>query len=157
MRSLDLINWTIETAASLNATQNRQSPETLSPISNVSVELAAGPPISNPTKYEPEEAGEPLRWTHTTPTAPTIAETRTTNENSDSLHAIIEPRVVTKSADRDRAIALRWTLRDIRAGRLQLSPVCPTDLNNLIAMGLVELKNGAPQLTQAGERAISVP
>ena len=39
----------------------------------------------------------------------------------------------------ERAIALRWTLRDIQAGRLKLSPVSDEDLGVLIELGLVEL------------------
>ncbi|WP_375775802.1 hypothetical protein ACE103_28715 [Bradyrhizobium sp. ma5] len=50
----------------------------------------------------------------------------------------------------ERAIALRWTLRDIQAGRLKLSPVSDEDLRALTELGLVELYDGAPELTEAG-------
>jgi len=49
-----------------------------------------------------------------------------------------------------RAIALRWTLRDISARRLKLSPVSDADLHLLIELGLVELQHDSPVLTPAG-------
>jgi hypothetical protein len=53
-----------------------------------------------------------------------------------------------------RAIALRWTLRDIRGERLKLSPVSDSDLRVLIELGLVEMQNDAPILTAAGRIAL---
>jgi hypothetical protein len=50
----------------------------------------------------------------------------------------------------ERAIALRWTLRDVKAKRLRLSPVSESDLTALIELGLIEMRDGAPVLTQAG-------
>jgi hypothetical protein len=50
----------------------------------------------------------------------------------------------------ERAIALRWTLRDIKAKRLRLSPVSESDLTALIELGLIEMRDDAPVLTQAG-------
>jgi len=52
--------------------------------------------------------------------------------------------------DLERAIALRWTLRDIKAKRLKLSPVSNVDLRALIDLGLVEARDDAPVLTNAG-------
>lgn len=51
----------------------------------------------------------------------------------------------------DRAIALRWALRDIKGRRLKLTPVSPTDLQFLIDLGLVEMRGDAPVLTDAGQ------
>jgi hypothetical protein len=56
--------------------------------------------------------------------------------------------------DLDRAIALRWTLRDIKAKRLKLSPVSDADLRTLINLGLVEMRDEAPVLTNAGHAAL---
>jgi hypothetical protein len=39
----------------------------------------------------------------------------------------------------ERAIALRWILRDIKARRMKLSPVTDGDLRTLIGLGLVEM------------------
>ncbi|MGJ5195186.1 hypothetical protein [Bradyrhizobium sp. HKCCYLRH1030] len=55
----------------------------------------------------------------------------------------------------EKAIHLRWTLRDIKAHRLTLSPVAEEDLSLLTERGLVELTNGVPTLTEAGQDAIS--
>jgi hypothetical protein len=54
----------------------------------------------------------------------------------------------------ERAIALRWTLRDIKGQRLNLSPVSDSDLSALIDLGLVEMQDDAPVLTQAGHDAL---
>src|ERR1700740_2373982 len=54
----------------------------------------------------------------------------------------------------DRAIHLRWVLRDIKAKRTKLSPVSPDDLQTLIGMDLVEMWDEAPLLTHEGERAL---
>lgn len=50
----------------------------------------------------------------------------------------------------ERAIALRWTLRDIKAKRLKLSPVSAGDLNILTELGLIEIRDDVPVLTDAG-------
>jgi hypothetical protein len=69
--------------------------------------------------------------------------------------AIESPGIYTSRMDRSRAVALRWTLRDIRGNRLKLSPVDRNDLLCLIDMGLVEMLDDVPALTNAGQRALS--
>jgi len=54
----------------------------------------------------------------------------------------------------ERAIALRWTLRDIKAERLKLSPVSEGDLTILTELGLIEMREDVPVLTQAGHDAL---
>jgi len=54
----------------------------------------------------------------------------------------------------DTAIRLRWALRDIKAGRMKLSPVSQNDLMALIELGLIEMQDDVPQLTNEGHRAI---
>ena len=54
----------------------------------------------------------------------------------------------------DRAIHLRWVLRDIKAKRTKLSPVSPDDFTTLIEMGLVEMLDDEAALTNEGHRAI---
>jgi hypothetical protein len=54
----------------------------------------------------------------------------------------------------ERAIHLRWTLRDISAKRLTLSPVKDEDLTVLTERGLVEVMDGVPVLTDAGRGTI---
>jgi hypothetical protein len=56
--------------------------------------------------------------------------------------------------DLNTAIRLRWALRDIKANRLKMSPVGPDDLRTLIELGLAEVQEGVPSLTNAGDRAI---
>ena len=59
-----------------------------------------------------------------------------------------------RDLDPREAIDLRWTLRDIKAKRWKLSPINPTHLEKLKAMGLVELRNDELVLTNAGFGAI---
>jgi hypothetical protein len=54
----------------------------------------------------------------------------------------------------ERGIALRWVLRDIRGKRLRLSPVSDTDLSTLTELGLVEMQDDVPVLTDAGRDAL---
>jgi hypothetical protein len=54
----------------------------------------------------------------------------------------------------ERTIALRWALRDIKAKRLKLSPVSPGDLNILTELGLVEMRDDVPVLTNAGHAVL---
>lgn len=56
--------------------------------------------------------------------------------------------------DLEKAIALRWALRDIIAKRLKLMPIKEDDLRALIELGYVETHNGAPTVTQAGLDAL---
>ncbi|MBR1194922.1 hypothetical protein JQ634_31785 [Bradyrhizobium sp. AUGA SZCCT0240] len=50
----------------------------------------------------------------------------------------------------EKAIGLRWTLRDIQAGRLKMSPVSDEDLHVLTELGLIEIREEGPVLTEAG-------
>jgi hypothetical protein len=54
----------------------------------------------------------------------------------------------------ERAMALRWILRDIKARRMKLSPVSASDLRTLIGLGLVEMRDDAPVLTNNGDAAL---
>jgi hypothetical protein len=47
-----------------------------------------------------------------------------------------------------------FALRDIKAKRTKLTPVSPSDLKTLIEMGLAEMCDDAPMLTNAGHQAI---
>jgi len=50
----------------------------------------------------------------------------------------------------ERAIGLRWTLRDIQDRRLKLSPVSNEDLRVLSELGLIEVRDDGPVLTESG-------
>jgi hypothetical protein len=54
----------------------------------------------------------------------------------------------------ERAISLRWTLRDILANRTKFLPIDQADLQLLVEMGLVEVHDGEPSLTSTGIAAI---
>ena len=55
----------------------------------------------------------------------------------------------------ERAIGLRWTLRDIQARRLKMSPVSDEDLNVLTELGLIEVREEGLVLTQAGTAVVN--
>src|ERR1700761_1295042 len=52
------------------------------------------------------------------------------------------------------AIALRWLLRDIRANRWTFVPLDPARLQRAIEMGLAEMVDDAPTLTELGSQVI---
>lgn len=54
----------------------------------------------------------------------------------------------------ERAIALRWALRDIIADRLKLTPVRDEDLRALVELGFVEIRDDVPVVTEAGIAAL---
>jgi Mn-dependent DtxR family transcriptional regulator len=55
----------------------------------------------------------------------------------------------------ERAIGFRWTLRDIQARRLKMSPVSDEDLRILSELGLIEFRDEGQVLTQAGMAALN--
>ena len=55
----------------------------------------------------------------------------------------------------ERAIGLRWTLRDIQARRLKMSPVSDEDLRVLTELGLIEVREEGLVLTQAGTAVVN--
>jgi hypothetical protein len=55
----------------------------------------------------------------------------------------------------ERAIGLRWALRDIQARRLKMSPVSDEDLRILSELGLIDVSDEGPVLTQAGTAALN--
>jgi hypothetical protein len=65
-----------------------------------------------------------------------------------------QPNSVLTGLNLDTAIRLRWALRDIKAKRTKMSPVSPDDLAALIELGLVEVRDGVPILTNDGDRAL---
>jgi Mn-dependent DtxR family transcriptional regulator len=55
----------------------------------------------------------------------------------------------------EKAIALRWTLRDIQARRLKMSPVSDEDLRTLRDLGLVDVRDEGLVLTPAGTAVLN--
>jgi hypothetical protein len=55
----------------------------------------------------------------------------------------------------ERAIGLRWALRDIQSRRLKLSPVSNDDLRVLTELGLIEIRQEGPVLTHSGTAVLN--
>ena len=55
----------------------------------------------------------------------------------------------------ERAIGLRWSLRDIQARRLKMSPVSDDDLRALTELGLIEVRDEGPVLTPVGTAVLN--
>lgn len=182
MANSDLINWTMQKARQLRP-EHRMTGETEgSHLLDKLLEVLGGEPMKlkdmavNPQEVIPPITNAPnLQVTVNRAIARPLyavvdrAEANTASPGSTQitplapagvvpmsalLNAIVEPDIYTAPADRERAIILRWVLRDIKANRLKLSPVDQDDLHDLIEMGLVELRSGVPALTNAGISAI---
>lgn len=180
MSDLDLVIWTMQEARQLSPEHHMQSDiEGSSPLNNIllgvlegergepssegfraidvhSVQLTVGSPIASlPTDVTGEPGSNTTSdlpaYTQAAPSAP--ADVRAA-QMSPLLKAIVEPDIYTAPADRECAIILRWVLRDIKSNRLMLSPADQHDLRELIDMGLVEMRNDAPVVTNAGVNAI---
>ena len=180
MSDLDLVNWTMRAAKQLKPEHHMHSDiKGSSPLSSIllgvlegergeptsegiraanvrSVQLTEVNPIASPPS-EPADERKPdtgsylPAGTQARPLAPADGQV---SPMSPLLKAIAEPDIYTAPTDRDRAIVLRWVLRDIKADRLKLSPVDQRDMLDLIDMGLVEMRGDIPLLTNAGDNAI---
>jgi hypothetical protein len=180
MPEIDLVNWTIQEAQHLKAERRepidvndkssldkllavlerepraRTDPERpVAPIASISATVEQ--PVARPSSAIVADT-KPVAGSDLPAAAPAVssisADTSTAQPKSALLMAIVEPDIYTARADRDRAVALRWVLRDIKNNRLKWSPVDQDDLRILIEMGLVEMRDGAPMLTNAGVSAI---
>jgi hypothetical protein len=179
MTDIDLVDWTIQEAQHLKT--ERREPSDLNDRSSLDKLLAvlerepAGPtnpegpvaliagapsihltieePVARPFS-EPVAASKPVTVSDLPAVSSTSAEARTIEPKPALLMAIVEPDIYTARADRDRAVALRWVLRDIKNNRLKWWPINQHDLQTLIEMGLVEMREDALVLTNAGVSAI---
>jgi hypothetical protein len=171
--NIDLIDWTLQEAQQLRNEEARypEAPSSLSKLLSVLEGDHMGPRqnepaaqvISFPHQSAPADhttAGEPNaieeRHLPDLPVVAAVEEPRLETlpaTKSALLMAIIEPTIYTEQVYRERAIALRWTLRDIKANRLNWSPISQDDLQTLIDLGLVEISRDEPVLTNAGLRS----
>ena len=78
----------------------------------------------------------------------------TPEADRDDETTAIQSILPLSSLDLDTAIRLRWALRDIKAKRTNLTPVSPSDLKTLIEMGLVEIREDAPMLSNEAHQAL---
>ena len=183
MTEIDLVDWTMQEAQQLKSERRQPSdldggpsldrlfaalePEPVrptnpeEPVAQIagapSIHLTVEEPVAHPSG-EIVAATKPVTGSDLPAVAPAVssisAETLTEEPKSALLMAIVEPDISTARADRDRAVALRWVLRDIKNDRMKGSPVSQHDLRILIEMGLVEMRDSAPMLTTAGVNAI---
>ncbi|SRR5258708_5301804 len=84
--------------------------------------------------------------------ATSVIETAGAGENTTTMAD--QPRSVLDGLNLDTAIRLRWALRDIKAKRTKMSPISQNDLLALIELGLIEMRDDVPQLTNEGHRAL---
>jgi hypothetical protein len=171
MSKLDLVNWTMRAAKQLRPEHQMhidiEHSSSLSSIllgvlggergepSSEGIQAANFCNASSPS--EPAEGRKPDIGSYLpadSQVTPLVPADDQAAPMSPLLKAIVEPDIYTAPADRNRAITLRWVLRDIKANRLKLSPVDQHDLRDLIDMGLVEIRNDAPVLTGAGVNGI---
>jgi len=180
MTNIDLIDWTIREAQNLKI--ERSDPGDVNKRSSLdkllavlerepvvrsysddaaaliaSISTTVEEPVARPSSTIVADA-KPVTGSFLPVVAPAgssnSAETLTAEPKSALLMAIVEPDIYTARADRDRAVALRWVLRDIKNNRLKSSSVDQDDLRILIEMGLVEMRDSAAMLTNAGVSAI---
>ena len=102
----------------------------------------------------------PLISTITEPSRPTFldeesAEQTPVDAPADAGNRAEQAKSLLAGLDLDTAIRLRWVLRDIRGKRTKLSPISQNDLMALIELGLIEMQNDEPALTNEGMRAIA--
>lgn len=81
-----------------------------------------------------------------------VTETAGAGENTTTMAD--QPRSVLDGLNLDTAIRLRWVLRDIKARRTEFSPISQSDLMALIELGLIEMRDDVPHLTDEGHRAL---
>jgi hypothetical protein len=75
-----------------------------------------------------------------------------TQSGSSCFHTMTDRPLA--NFDLEKAIALRWALRDIAAKRLKLTPLKDADLQTLLELGFVEMRDDVPVVTQSGLDAL---
>jgi hypothetical protein len=180
---IHLINWTIEATRLLKAEQPQPSdvgpiipsldqiliwPDgdpSGRPAESVD-SIAKSTPIQSPSETShvlppsnDAEAATKPKATSYSPVPVSVAfsisaDVRTEEPKAILATLVIEPDIHSTAVDRDRMIALRWALRDIRSCRLKWSPVNQHDLGTLIEKGYIEMRGGTPVLTNDGNCAI---
>ena len=118
-------------------------------LDSMLTEVFREPPIS--TKTEPAPTTSFDQPTHEEP-ADQAAVDAPSEAGNPSIRAE-QAKSLLAGLGLDTAIRLRWALRDIKAKRTKLTPVSPSDLKTLIEMGLAEMCDDAPMLTNEGHVA----
>jgi hypothetical protein len=177
MTKIELIDWTLEEAQQLRSEEDRHNEPSpsLGRLLCIPEEDFLEPDRSEPTAQVISFPTQPSTAYHATVGEPVVTEKTgvpdlfiasmvekppfekslaAEEQKSALLMAIMEPTIQTDQAYRDRAIALRWALRDIKANRLNWSPISGHGLQALIDLGLVEVVRNEPILTNAGLSAV---
>jgi len=106
------------------------------------------------TMAEPSQTN-PIATEDTTANDAAVMATATTEDEREyEATPTNQPLSPLAGIDLDTAIRLRWALRDIKAKRTKLTPAKPNDLKTLIEMGLIEMRDDVPVLTNEGHRAL---
>ena len=108
-------------------------------------------PISTRTEPPPTTSVDPPT-DEAVPAAGAIETAAGARENATTMPDQL--RSVLDGLNLDTAIRLRWALRDIKAKRTKFTPVSQSDLMALIELGLIEMRDEEPMLTDEGHRAL---
>jgi hypothetical protein len=167
MTNLGLIDWTMQEPRQVSSDHRTPTAddssfdrlkealkERLKPNTDDTIAQIANAPSIQLTDESPIEQPDIALDLPSAPPAPPLAGGWAEAEMSNLRKAVAGPDIDTTRADRNRAIDLRWVLRDIRGNRLKWWPINPHDLRILIIMGLVEMQDNAPVLTSTGASVI---
>jgi hypothetical protein len=151
MKNLDLVDWTIREAQLLNDGSmegtDRGDPSVV--VSSADETKAVNGDSHGVAPLADANTNTELPAANKA-AASTFAKAQFNPPLAALLKAIVELGIDTSREDRSRAIALRWTLRDIKGDRLKWSPIDQHDLSLLVELGLVEMRDEKPVLTNAG-------
>jgi hypothetical protein len=75
-------------------------------------------------------------------------------DTETAVRLVEQAKSLLAGLNRDAGIRLRWAMRDIKAKRTNLSPVSANDLEALMDLGFVEMRDGTPVLTDIGFLAL---
>jgi len=157
MAAIDLINWTIQKVQD-SKTERREEARDINyklSFDKLLAELERRPAEpTEPDSSETAAAAPEAATVSDLQSVPPAAMATSPEPETTLLTAIVKPDIYTARADRDRAVAFRWIMRDIKSNRLRWSPVNESDLRTLLDLGLVEMRHDAPVLTNAGANAI---
>jgi hypothetical protein len=104
-------------------------------------------PSSPPAFFDEEPAPQPL--------SRQPMSSRRSNPPIDAESAVAkQAKSLLTGLGLDTAIRLRWAMRDIRGKRTKMLPGSENDLAALVDLGLVEMQEGIPKLTDLGVLAL---
>src|SRR3954447_2122796 len=105
---------------------------------------------SPPTYFDDEPAPAPVSNQPPRKAQPIVEATAPATDAGNAAISATDAKSLLADLGIDTAIRLRWAMRDIRGKRTKWSPVSEGDLAELIELGLVEMREGIPTLTQFG-------